>query len=119
MSDVVAFDARTARLSGAALAAGGLLWAATPIHPPLACPLRSLTGIPCPVCGMTRAVTAAMRGDLWASLRYQPAGIVLLAIGLFMLARRSRDPVRVPVWMILSGLALMWAWNLTLNPTFH
>ena len=119
MSDVVAFDASTARFSGAALAAGGVLWAATPIHPPLVCPLRALTGIPCPVCGMTRAVTAAMRGDLWASLRYQPAGIVLLVIGLFMVTRRSRDPVRVPVWIILSGLALMWAWNLTLNPTFH
>ena len=119
MSEVVAFEARTAQLSGAALAAGGLLYAATPIHPPLACPLRALTGIPCPLCGMTRAVTAAMRGDYWASLRFQPAGIALLVIGLFMLSRRSRAPVRVPVWMILTGLALMWAWNLTLNPTFH
>ena len=120
MSDVVAFDARTARLSSVALAAGGLLYAATPVHPPLVCPLRALTGIPCPLCGMTRAVTAAMRGDFWASLRFQPAGLALLAIALYMLVRRrGGEPVRMPVWMILSGLALMWAWNLTLNPTFH
>ncbi len=119
MSEAVAFDARAARLSSGALVAGGLLWAASPLHPPLLCPLRTLTGVPCPLCGMTRAVSAAMRGDLWASLRFQPAGLVLLGVGLFLLTRRSRDPVRVPVWVLGAGLALMWAWNLTLNPTFH
>lgn len=30
----------------------------------LACPLRALTGIQCPVCGTTRAAAAMLRGDL-------------------------------------------------------
>ena len=119
MSDAVAFDAQTARVSGLALGAAGLLYAVSPIHPPLICPLRTLTGIPCPFCGMTRAVTAAMQGHLWASLRYQPAGLLLLAFGLFVVTRRSRDPVRLPTWSLVALVALMWAWNLTLNPTFH
>jgi hypothetical protein len=119
VSDVVAVHARTARLSGVALAAAGAAWAVSPVHPPLVCPLRALTGIPCPVCGMTRAVSAAMEGHLWESLRFQPAGLALLLLGVVLLVRRGRDPVRVPVWTVLTVLALMWAWNLTLNPTFH
>ena len=40
-----------------------------PVHPPLACPLLARTGIPCPLCGMTRAVVAAVHGDIIGSLR--------------------------------------------------
>ncbi len=119
MSEVVAFDARTARLSSVALTAGGVFYAVSPVHPSIACPFRALTGLPCPLCGMTRAVTAAMRGDIIASLRFQPAGILLLVFAAFLLLRRTRDPVRMPAWVPVLVLALMWAWNLTLNPTFH
>ena len=38
----------------------------------LYCPLRSLTGIPCPLCGMTRAATSLAAGDLHASLAFNP-----------------------------------------------
>ena len=36
------------------------------------CPFRSLTGIPCPGCGMTRAWLAALRLDFLAAFRYHP-----------------------------------------------
>ena len=38
----------------------------------LFCPLRTLTGIPCPLCGMTRAATSLAVGDLHASLAFNP-----------------------------------------------
>jgi len=41
------------------------------------CPLRTLTGIPCPLCGMTRAATSLAAGDLGASLAYNPFLLVL------------------------------------------
>ncbi len=121
MSETVAFEARATRRLSVALVAGGALYAVLPAHPLLPCPLRTLTGIPCPVCGMTRAVTALMRGDVWASLRFQPAGIVLVAVALFMIVRlrRRAELLRVPTWLIMASLGLMWVWNLTLNPTFH
>lgn len=36
------------------------------------CWFRSVTGIPCPGCGMSRAWLAALRGDLAAALGYHP-----------------------------------------------
>jgi hypothetical protein len=102
---------------GFVVAAGA--WALSPVHPPLACPFRAATGLPCPFCGMTRAVDAALHGHLAASLRFQPAGILLLVAVAFVVLRRSRAPIRLPAWTLLAVFALMWAWNLTLNPTFH
>jgi Protein of unknown function (DUF2752) len=43
----------------------------------LLCPLRTLTGIPCPLCGMTRAATSLAAGDLGASLASNPFLLVL------------------------------------------
>jgi uncharacterized protein DUF2752 len=40
--------------------------------PPIACPFRALTGIPCVTCGATRAFAALVNGDLPASLRLHP-----------------------------------------------
>jgi hypothetical protein len=45
----------------------------------LLCPLRELTGIPCPLCGMTRAATSLAAGDVGASLAFNPFLLVLAA----------------------------------------
>src|SRR3954452_20492508 len=49
------------------------------------CPFFRLTGIPCPGCGLSRAVTLLIKGDLAGSLRFHAfapfflfAGIVLI-----------------------------------------
>ena len=38
--------------------------------PFLGCPIRHLTGIPCPTCGMTRSFMAIARGDLHQAVAY-------------------------------------------------
>ncbi len=43
------------------------------------CAFKYLTGLPCPTCGLTRALCQAMRGDWGQSLHYHPAGILLAA----------------------------------------
>jgi Protein of unknown function (DUF2752) len=66
-------------LAAAALAA---VWPAVSARTGLAlhCPLRTLTGIPCPLCGMTTAAARLAAGDLHAALAANP--FVLLLVGL-------------------------------------
>jgi len=52
----------------------------------LPCPLRTLTGIPCPLCGMTTAATALASGDLGAALAANPFVLVLTGFTLVMAA---------------------------------
>ena len=115
----MALDVTGIRRCAVALVAGGVLYAASPVHPPIPCPLRSLTGIPCPLCGMTRAVTAAFRFDFIGSLRFNPAGLLIIAVAAWaLITLRKRPQLAIPVWIPVATIALMWAWNLTLNPTF-
>ncbi len=43
------------------------------------CPLSGVFGLPCPFCGLTRATSAALRGDFAASLRANPTLLLVLA----------------------------------------
>jgi hypothetical protein len=106
-------------------AAGGMLaiaaaWPLLPLHPPLACPLRSLTGVPCPLCGMTRAVVAAAHGHLATSLAFNPGGIFVLLLAIAAVVRPAwLTRARLPLWSIFAVLGALWVWNIGFNPTFH
>ena len=50
----------------------------------LPCPLRALTGIPCPLCGMTTAATGLASGDLAAALAANPFVLLLAGFTLVM-----------------------------------
>lgn len=116
-------EGRDLRLGAGAMLAAAAVWPLLPVHPPLACPLRSATGIPCPLCGMTRAVVAAVHGDLVGSLRYNPGGLIVvfaaiaLLVGGWRLTRiRLPDSVLPPALALLGGL---WVYNIAWNPTFQ
>jgi uncharacterized protein DUF2752 len=109
---------RDLRYAGAAMLGTALVWPVLPVHPPNVCPLRTTTGIPCPFCGMTRAVVAAVHGHLGASLRYNPAGILLVVVALAMLLGWRAERVQLPAWLLPVCLGLLWVYNLALNPTF-
>ena len=42
------------------------------------CPLDFFLGIPCPMCGITRALKSAIRGDLGGAFYYHPLWTVLV-----------------------------------------
>lgn len=67
-----------------------LAHSSAPGEGPLACPIRALIGMPCPGCGMTRALLALGRGDWGAALSWHPLAplVVLEAVGLWFLAGR-------------------------------
>ena len=111
---------RDARVVGGALLGAALVWPALPVHPPLACPLRAATGIPCPLCGMTRACVAAVHGHLATSLAFNPAGVLIVIAAIVAFVRPQwLTRLRAPAWAVIAVVAALWVWNIGFNPTFH
>ncbi len=79
-------------------------------HIPWACPLRSLTGVPCPTCGMTRAFVALASGDLATAVQ-QHAFAPVLAVSFVLIAghwlRELRQNQRLP--LPKGSLGLGWS----------
>jgi hypothetical protein len=87
----------TARLLGAGVVAGGYV---VPLAPDVGtvCPLRRLTGVPCPFCGMTTGVVSTVHGDLSAAIAANPAAplLVLAVIAAWVLWAVGRRGPLVP-----------------------
>ncbi|PKN94845.1 MAG: hypothetical protein CVU44_03295 [Chloroflexi bacterium HGW-Chloroflexi-6] len=95
--------------------------------PGWACPFKSLTGIPCPGCGLTTATGELLRGQFLASLNSHAfAGIFLvaysvLAVVLFLPEEQRRSAV---AWiamferrtgitsLVLTALMIYWGFRL-------
>lgn len=93
-------------VGGAMLAAAAIL-PALPGNPGLPCPLRTMTGVPCPFCGMTTSVEATVHFHFADALAANPAGIVLVIVALVLLVLR---PKTVPVPMTLAAVAVGFMW---------
>jgi Protein of unknown function (DUF2752) len=71
------------------------------------CPFRALTGVPCPLCGATRAFVHA--GHLDGRWLDYGAVWVVAAVALVVLGLARR---RVPAWTLAPVLVVAWAWAL-------
>lgn len=102
----------------------GYLWlkGLHPDLPGLSCPLRRLTGIPCPGCFLTRATSAALIGDLPGSITLHAFGP--LAAGALVwwsiTAIRQRRLVprglpALPFGLTAVGLVAYWLLRLSLS----
>lgn len=98
-----------------ALAAMGALQVAlvTLRLPGWPCPFRKATGIPCPGCGLTRALSALARGDWHTALAlhafaplFAGAGLVLVASLLLRPGPRSRLAAWIGAVESRTGLAV-------------
>src|SRR6476469_1907694 len=104
-------DTSDLRTAGGLMLAAAVVLPAIPGHPGLPCPLRTLTGVPCPLCGMTTSVEATVHLHFGDALAAAPAGILLVAIAIVFLFRRP-ERIRVPYAVVYVVLALMWIFQL-------
>jgi hypothetical protein len=91
------------------------------LHVPL-CPLKTVTGIPCPACGGTRAMRALLaHGDVLAALRFNPlatiAAFSLIAFLMYaaivialrrprmrvLLAAPDQRALRIAAWIAIAA----------------
>ncbi len=101
--------------AASALALRPLWLAAAPILRP--CVFRSVTGIPCPTCGTTRAATAFLDGNFLAAFAANPlaAAVGLLFVAgapiaaLWAIARWPVPllPTPLPMWVRIGAVALI------------
>jgi len=111
MTEVAVVDGADVRRAGVFMLAAAAVLPALPGHPGLPCPLRTVTGVPCPLCGMTTSVEATVHLHLGDALAVAPAGILLVAFAIWLYIRRPAQ-LRIPMPLIIGALAVMWVFQL-------
>lgn len=61
------------------------------------CPLREMTGFPCPTCGGTLTTNHLVHGHWWAALSLNPL-VVLLAVTYILAAIYATVATVIPAW---------------------
>lgn len=86
---------------------------------PTVCPFALCTGMACPGCGMTRAASHLIRGDLGTAIGYHPLVPLVSLLGLgawvwYLLRRSGRArplPTRwVNIVIVATGVTLLGVW---------
>ena len=105
-------------------AACGALGLAAPAAGSTVCPFRAATGVPCPLCGVTRSLLALGDGDIERAWGFAPLGPAVLTVSLVFLiaaavAAVRRKALQVPRWLpvtLLAAVAVSWAIQLSTPP---
>ena len=110
-SATVGVEARDLRVAGAVMLGAGALLPLLPDGVGVPCPLRTLTGIPCPFCGMTTSVVATVHLRLDEALAANPAGLAAVALALALFVLRP-ERLRMPAPLLYVALVAMWVFEL-------
>jgi hypothetical protein len=108
----VRVDLKGLRVAALAMVVAGLAFRLGTLPSVVLCPLRRVTGVPCPFCGATRSVGAAIQGDLGASLALNPVGILLVVAAVVLVVAWRWRRVAIPAWTVVAFFALLWVYQL-------
>ena len=92
-----------------------VLFAATLIFFKISCPIRTLTGIACPGCGITRALTCAVKLDFRGAFYYHPLWITIipLIVTLKILSVKKKSRAFYAVLLSFIGLlVVVWLYRM-------
>jgi hypothetical protein len=77
---------------------------------PLFCPFKTLTGIPCPGCGMTRALLSMTKGDFLGATNFNPFSyflVFMIIMSIIPGRQLAKLPSGVPVAMKYLFIAVL------------
>ena len=80
-------------------------------RPPTLCVLRAVTGVPCPLCGLSTSVEETVRLHLRSAVEGNPFGLVLVAVAVALLALRPRR-LSLPLPALYLALCASWLFEL-------
>jgi hypothetical protein len=79
---------------------------------PVLCPLRAVTGVPCPFCGMTRGVVDVVHGDVPGALLLNPGAVVLVIAAVLLVLGVVRRRVSFARWLPFAAVGALWSFQL-------
>ena len=102
LTDTTEIELEPLRLAGLMLVPAAIFLSVSPVDPVP----------PCPLCGSTRGVIAAVHGHIGHALALNPASIGVLILALLMVAGWRVERIRIPVWVIITVFAVLWSYQL-------
>ncbi|MHB8463935.1 MAG: DUF2752 domain-containing protein [Acidimicrobiales bacterium] len=105
-------DVTGLRFAGVAMVGLGLALPLLPHNPGLPCPLRTLTGVPCPACGLTTAVKATLSGHWGHAVAANPFGMIAVLVAVLLVFRPRMRVLRIPLSLLVFGALASWSWEL-------
>ena len=102
LTDKTSVDLTALRGVGAAMLSVAAVRPLVPFEFVPPCPLRTLTGVPCPLCGMTRGVTAAVHLEFGRAVFLNPGSIAAVVIAVLALVAWRTKRVKIPVWVFVA-----------------
>jgi hypothetical protein len=109
---IIGDQARHLRWAGGIMLGTGLVLTRLPTGVGLPCPLRTLTGVPCPFCGLQTSVKATVAGQLGSAVAANPAGVALVVVAIALLVVRPATIRLPPTAVVATLVAAMWVFEL-------
>jgi hypothetical protein len=81
----------------------------------ITCPIKYLTGISCPGCGMTRACVSALRLDFAAAFFYHPLWVMLppiAVLGPLLYVKKSKKAFWLLIGIFVAAMLAVYLWRL-------